>query len=73
MRGDVGEGGVAVNCEKNTIFPEHPVVAHKMSIIVIMIIHVVFIMSAFYPSIIGDGIFVFLIAILFKGVILFLN
>ena len=22
---DVGEGGVAVNCEKNTIFPEHPV------------------------------------------------
>ena len=21
---DVGEGGVAVNCEKNTIFPEHP-------------------------------------------------
>ena len=49
------------------------IVTHKMSIIVIMIIHVVFIMSAFYPSIIGDGIFVFLIAILFKGVILFLN
>ena len=23
---DVGEGGVAVNCEKNTISPEHPVV-----------------------------------------------
>ena len=24
--GDVGDyGGVAVNCEKNTIFPEHPV------------------------------------------------
>ena len=22
---DVGEGEVAVNCEKNTIFPEHPV------------------------------------------------
>ena len=22
---DVGEGGVAMNCEKNTIFPEHPV------------------------------------------------
>ena len=22
---DVGEGGVVVNCEKNTIFPEHPV------------------------------------------------
>ena len=22
---DVGEGGVAVKCEKNTIFPEHPV------------------------------------------------
>ena len=22
---DVGEGGVAVNCEKNIIFPEHPV------------------------------------------------
>ena len=22
---DVGEGGVAVNCEKNTIFAEHPV------------------------------------------------
>ena len=22
---DVGEGGVAVNCEKKTIFPEHPV------------------------------------------------
>ena len=22
---DVGEGGVTVNCEKNTIFPEHPV------------------------------------------------
>ena len=22
---DVGEGGVAVSCEKNTIFPEHPV------------------------------------------------
>ena len=22
---DVGEGGVAVNREKNTIFPEHPV------------------------------------------------
>ena len=22
---DVGEGGVAVNCEKNTILPEHPV------------------------------------------------
>ena len=22
---DVGEGGVAVNCETNTIFPEHPV------------------------------------------------
>ena len=22
---DVGEGGVGVNCEKNTIFPEHPV------------------------------------------------
>ena len=21
----IGEGGVAVNCEKNTIFPEHPV------------------------------------------------
>ena len=25
---DVGEGGVAVNCEKNTIFPEHPVVCN---------------------------------------------
>ena len=23
---DVGEGGVAVNCGKNTIFPEHPIV-----------------------------------------------
>ena len=23
---DVGEGGVAVNCEQNTIFPEHPIV-----------------------------------------------
>ena len=22
---DVGEGGLAVNCEKNTFFPEHPV------------------------------------------------
>ena len=22
---DVGEGGVALNCKKNTIFPEHPV------------------------------------------------
>ena len=22
---DVGDGGVAVNCEKKTIFPEHPV------------------------------------------------
>ena len=22
---DSGEGGVAVNCEKNSIFPEHPV------------------------------------------------
>ena len=22
---DVGEGGVAMNCEKNTFFPEHPV------------------------------------------------
>ena len=22
---DVGEGGVALHCEKNTIFPEHPV------------------------------------------------
>ena len=22
---DVGDGGVAENCEKNTIFPEHPV------------------------------------------------
>ena len=22
---DVGEGGVAVNCEKNAIFPKHPV------------------------------------------------
>ena len=22
---DVGEGGAAVNCEKNAIFPEHPV------------------------------------------------
>ena len=26
FEGDVGEGGVAVKCEKNTIFPEHPVV-----------------------------------------------
>ena len=23
---DVGEGGVAVNCERKTVFPEHPVV-----------------------------------------------
>ena len=22
----IGEGGVAMNCEKNTIFPEHPVI-----------------------------------------------
>ena len=26
---DEGEGGVAVNCEKNTIFPEHPVFNSK--------------------------------------------
>ena len=26
---DVDEGGVAVDCEKNTIFPEHPVVGLK--------------------------------------------
>ena len=25
MYSDVGEGEVAVNCEKNTNFPEHPV------------------------------------------------
>ena len=30
---DVGEeGGVAVNCEKNTIFPEHPVYLYTESI-----------------------------------------
>ena len=28
---NVGEGGVAVNCEKNTIFPEHPVYYYKIS------------------------------------------
>ena len=25
VESDVGKGGVPVNCEKNTIFPEHPV------------------------------------------------
>ena len=29
---DVGEGGVAMNCEKNTIFPEHPVPKAKVII-----------------------------------------
>ena len=28
---DVGEGGVAVNCEKNTIFPEHPVFIYSFT------------------------------------------
>ena len=27
---DLGEGGVAVNCEKNTFFPEHPVLLTKL-------------------------------------------
>ena len=29
---DVGEVGVAVNCEKNTIFPEHPVFSEPESL-----------------------------------------
>ena len=29
LHSDEGEVGVAVNCEKNTIFPEHPYREHK--------------------------------------------
>ena len=33
---DVGKGEVAVNCEKNTIFPEHPVFGMELRICLIV-------------------------------------